>query len=128
MGRYSKAYINSTIFKIFKSGQTRVNLTLTGEMLSSMQSSYRPSGYNILFDFVDKLNNDKAHGQIFKNNYNFFGLPKEDEENIVRTIINDAADSGLLEFIDLLTGTTTLDATIGDQVLSLDIGDFNDDQ
>ena len=118
MGKYSKAYIKSTIFKIYKAGQTKVNLTLTGEMLASMQAIYRPSGRNITIDFVDQLNNDKAHGQIYKNKYNFLGLPKDEEEQILRKIINDASEQGLLGNLDI-----SISAQIGRQNVDIGGGD-----
>jgi hypothetical protein len=104
---YSRNYENSLKFEIYGKGD-RVDLTLTGEMLSSMVQK-TDSRFYIDVVMADKKNNDKAHGNI-TGNYgrdrysednkgpkarDFLGLPESDLNKIVRRVVTKASSSRL---------------------------------
>ena len=90
--RYTKGYRDSLAFMVYGKSSGPVNLKLSGEMLASMKPVplQRPT---INIEFIDSLNNDKAHGHINgyqnrnpKKKRDFFGLPKDQEEKIMRDV------------------------------------------
>ena len=98
LGTYSKAYKQSLVFEIYKSGQRKVDLTLTGEMLESLKTNN--SAYQIIVNVEGEENRGKAQGHITgrlgKNGKakprDFLGLPKKEEERIFKESIKDYRD------------------------------------
>lgn len=93
---YSKEYRESDTFQIYKGGQRRVDLKLSGEMLASMQ--VRASGTNITINFVDELNAAKAHGHITGMSgrkggvvRDFFGVSTDEADEIMRDLVTEYA-------------------------------------
>ena len=106
---YSSAYKESDIFKIF--GKTsKVNMKLSGEMLASMRQ-IPGARQTVTLDFISKENNDKAHGHINGANVgrgvrgphlkvrNFFGLPKDEEEELLKETIEDQGSGRLVSLL-----------------------------
>lgn len=62
LGSYSTSYRNSLIFKIYKEGEKKVNLTLTGEMLASLNPVN--GRYTITVELEGENNKAKAQGHI----------------------------------------------------------------
>lgn len=85
---YSKEYKESEEFQVLK-GSTKVNLTLTGEMLESIEGINR--GDNVVFQFKRQRNKDIAHGHINGSNNlpvrDFFGMPQKQQESIMRDLV-----------------------------------------
>lgn len=89
---YSKEYAKSFDFKLAGKNKNKVDLTLTGEMLNSLQVIDISEGeITIGFNERDKLNNDKAAGNILgsyggkpnsKNARDFLGIKKSDLDKI----------------------------------------------
>jgi hypothetical protein len=99
---YTKAYAESLAGQVYgKSAGERANLTLTGEMLASMDVQ-NAGKTEIYIKFVDETNAAKAHGHINglhnKRKYvrNFFGLPKEVETDLLKKIIGKNRDENLI--------------------------------
>jgi len=109
---YSKGYQQSLQFKIYGKSASEVNLKLTGQMLANMQSNALSSSPSIVVDFASDLQNAKADGHIRGGGRNntlpvrdFFGLPKKEEERIVREVVNEAYRSGgLVDIADFIRG------------------------
>lgn len=108
---YSTSYKESDNFAIYGKNEGKVDLKLTGEMHSSMVSVEK-FGANIQIEFVDQFNNDKAHGHINGTRTkagkkllpirDFFGLPKEAEEAIIKqTVLDQSGGAGEFD-VDLL--------------------------
>lgn len=98
---YSKSYKKSLAYEVYDK-TSRVNLTLSGEMMASMIQKTDAKFY-IDIVMADKYNNDKAHGNI-TGSYgkpsgdnakarDFLGLPEKDLSKIIRTVITDASGS-----------------------------------
>lgn len=101
MGGYSKEYKESLSFKVWKGGQSRVNLEQTGDMLSDINSE--KGRFNITFSFNSDHNKAKAQGHI-SGEYgetgrtsprDFFGLPEEEEETALRSALKVYSSSNL---------------------------------
>ena len=96
-GSLSIPYKDSLIFKIYKSGQKKVDLTLTGEMLESLRS--RGSKYEITIFLEGDNNRGKAQGHITgiygdkgkSKPRDFLGLPKSEEIRIFQETMKDYA-------------------------------------
>lgn len=93
LGSYSKSYKESLIFQIYKSGETQVNLTLTGEMLESLV--HEPSQFKIVVT-LEEDQRDKAHGHITgklgkarAKPRDFLGLPKGEETALFKETLED---------------------------------------
>jgi hypothetical protein len=107
LGTYSKTYKDSLIFEIYKGGDKKVNLTLTGEMLESLRNIN--SAYSIVINLDGENNRGKAQGHITgrlgKNGKakprDFLGLPKSEEERIFRESIKDYRDLSKLTLTEL---------------------------
>lgn len=93
-GPYSKQYQNSTDFKAYRKDPRKIDLTLTGEMLTSMES--KSSGrVEIVIQFMDEKNASKARGHITgrygkkgkSEPRDFFGLPEEELTKIMKQSI-----------------------------------------
>jgi hypothetical protein len=95
LGRYSATYKNSLVFEIYKGGETRVNLTLTGDMLSSLRSKSKRNSIIINLDGDD--NRGKAQGHITgrygkkgrSDPRDFLGIPPNIEEKLLKQTIKD---------------------------------------
>ena len=99
---YSKSYKNSDVFEIYGKG-SRVDLKLSGEMLASMQ--VRSAGDEITINFIDSLNASKAYGHITGMSgrkggvvRDFFGLSKEEEEKIMKDLVERYARGDTFEY------------------------------
>jgi len=124
MGNYkSDGYKESLEFKIYKGGKRRVDLKLTGSMLSDIDN--RNTRYTITFNFGDQDNRDKAQGHITgrygkhgrTSPRDFFGLPEKEEEDLLRTAIQTqrAADPEELDALfENLLAANVLATTVGD--------------
>lgn len=119
---YTKEYVDSFIFKAFKGGNESVNLTLTGDMMGTMDllsvtDSFLEIGWNSSNQAA------KAHGhitgkngQVPKMQRDFFGLPdtvikqkaREYESQIerepARSAIQELSTSRLDRALQLLLG------------------------
>ncbi len=81
-GKYSKSYKDSNEFKAGGKSGSRVNLTLTGDMLTSMDVVDVSRDGIIILGFTDDDDNDKASFMQEKN-YNFFGLSEREKRKIL---------------------------------------------
>lgn len=82
-GKYSQAYKDHRDFKAAgKSGST-VNLTLTGDMLTSLEVVDVSQPGFIVLGFTDEDDNDKAAFMLEKN-YNFFGIDETEKRKILQ--------------------------------------------
>lgn len=96
LGKYSDSYKKALIFKIYKEGDKSVNLTLTGDMLSSLRSKSK-NKYLIVINLENQKNRNKAQGHITgiygkkgrTDPRDFLGLPKKVEEEILKQTIKD---------------------------------------
>lgn len=104
--KYAKSYVKSLPFQIYGKSKDDVNLTLTGEMLSSMRPVIKFTGRQLIIEFADKFNNDKAHGHINGANNlpvrDFFGLPSDDEVEILKEVVDSFSLQSALTDIDAL--------------------------
>lgn len=61
-GTYSKTYRESEEFQIYKAGQKKIDLTLTGEMLESLK--FKQEKYSVVINLQGQENRNKAEGHI----------------------------------------------------------------
>lgn len=94
---YSKTYRDSDTFEIYKAGQRRVDLKLSGEMLASMQTKGSGSAI-VTINFVDELNAAKAHGHITGMSgrkggvvRDFFGISDTEADSIMKDLVSEYA-------------------------------------
>lgn len=104
LGVYSKSYKESLVFQIYNKSNP-VNLQLTGEMLSSLESV--SSRYSITIQLADEENKAKAHGHINglmgkARKRDFLGLPSGEEQAILKETIRQYRDASLELAADLL--------------------------
>lgn len=98
LGSYSKTYKDSLVFEIYKGGQRKVDLTLTGEMLESLRSNN--SAYQIIVNLEGENNRGKAQGHITgklgksgrAKPRDFLGLPQKEVDRIFTESIKDYRD------------------------------------
>jgi hypothetical protein len=106
---YSKSYLESYVFELYKKNPARVNLRLSGQMLSSMKVSR--GSYEVTIWIPDDFNNAKAHGHIFgKKKRDFLGLPRQDEADAMRTVfkrLGSGTIENLIDFEKTDVGSTT---------------------
>jgi len=120
---YSQSYKDSLVFQIYgKSG--KVNLTLTGAMLSNMIPRPKVVKREVVIEFLSKLQNDKAHGHTTGATgrlpvRDFFGLPPEEEEAILKRIIKDAASTNIIGFAEEFLRDGAVRGRVGDQTLTI---------
>ena len=101
---YKKSYMDSLIYKIYKGGSRKVNLTLTGEMLSSLVSVPK-SGKAVTVKFTNSNNSKKAHGHITAGGTlkgrkrDFLGIAEKDAVDIMKNILKDFAKTAETEMI-----------------------------
>jgi hypothetical protein len=117
--KYKESYIDSTIFKIYKGGNTKVNLELTGAMKASM-SVLNTSAQGVTIGFDDYDEGRKARGHIMGDNKalrgrvrDFFGLPNKDIKEIMEQVVRESQVDTLVEFIE------TTEAQIAEPVAAL---------
>lgn len=116
LGTYKKApsgktsYKDSLVFQIYKDGQKKVDLTLTGEMLESLNSKSTSS--NKLVFFLEGQNNkDKAQGHISgiygdkgrTQPRDFLGLPNNVLSKIFKETMKDYRSGDLTVLSELAT-------------------------
>jgi hypothetical protein len=97
LGTYSKEYKASLVFQIYKSGQRKVDLTLTGEMLESLRSNN--TRFMIVVD-LEESQRGKAKGHITgklgkygrAEPRDFLGLPNKEVDKIFLESIKDYRD------------------------------------
>lgn len=107
LGTYSKTYKDSLIFEIYKSGQQKVDLTLTGEMLESLRSN--SSAYQIIVNLEGDNNRGKAQGHITgklgktgrAKPRDFLGLPNKEVDKIFIESVKDYRDLTKLTLTEL---------------------------
>jgi hypothetical protein len=107
MGTYSKAYKESLVFEIYKSPGQKVDLTLTGEMLESLNANN--TAFTIVVNLEGDNNRGKAQGHITgklgktgkAKPRDFLGLPKKEEERIFLESIKDYRDLTKLTLTEL---------------------------
>lgn len=75
--KYSQSYIDSADFSIAGKSRTKINLTLTGDMLDSMEVIDITLAGRIVIGFSDEGANDKSVWMREKG-YNFLGLTSEE--------------------------------------------------
>jgi hypothetical protein len=108
---YSKSYRNSDIFKIYGKS-SKVNLTLTGEMLSSLKSG--GEGETITVELIGDENKAKAHGHKYgirtksgkRVKRDFLGLPDEELAAIMEQAFILARNEAFNAAVELFEGTT----------------------
>lgn len=107
LGTYSKEYKKSLVFQIYKEGQRKVDLTLTGEMLESLRNN--ATAYTIVIDLEGENNRGKAQGHITgkygktgrANPRDFLGLPDKEVDKIFTESIKDYRDLNKLTLTEL---------------------------
>jgi len=95
--KYAQSYIDSAVFKLYGK-KPNVNLTLTGEMLTSMVSK-STGATSLKISFIGKKVNDRAHGHTFgirskkygKVIRDFFNITEEEENSILKELLQDRA-------------------------------------
>jgi len=106
LGTYSESYKESLIFKVYKSGESRVNLTLTGDMLNSLRMADKKN--QIIINLEGDENRGKAQGHISgkygkkgKSKYDrdFLGLPEDLEDSILKKTIRDIRQANLEDLV-----------------------------
>lgn len=80
--RYSDSYVNSVEFKAAGKSGRRPNMTLTGDMLTSMAVTNVSARGRVTIGFLDDADNDKAWFMMEKN-YNFFELSERELQQIL---------------------------------------------
>ena len=94
LGTYSKTYKDSLVFQIYKEGQQKVDLTLTGEMLESLRSNN--TRFMVVID-LEESQRGKAKGHITgklgkhgkAKPRDFLGLPDKEVDKIFLASIKD---------------------------------------
>lgn len=101
---YKKSYTDSLIYKLYKGGSRKVNLTLTGEMLSKLVSKEK-SGKGVVIKFKDSKNSRKAHGHITAGGTlagrqrDFLGITQDRAAKIMKDVLNDFAKTAETEIV-----------------------------
>lgn len=114
---YSKTYINSDVFKIYRKSAGQVDLKLTGEMLASL--TVAPTS-EFAIELIGDENKAKAHGHKYgigkksgrKVKRDFLGLPLDVEVDLLKKaleITRNEAFEALSEYFE----NTTLAETFG---------------
>jgi hypothetical protein len=101
--KYSNSYIKSFIFSLYSKSPTDVNLKLTGGMLASLNTILQ-SGTKLAIEVLGEAN-DRAHGHMFgikskqygKVKRQFLGLPKEEENKILKNLFKDIGSQDELD-------------------------------
>jgi hypothetical protein len=100
--KYSNSYIKSFIFNLYSKSPTDINLKLTGGMLASLNTLLQ-SGTKLAIEVLGEAN-DRAHGHMFgiktrsgKVKRQFLGLPKEEENKILKNLFKDIGSQDELD-------------------------------
>lgn len=104
MGSYSRAYKESLVFSIYGKSDP-VNLTLTGEMLESLNAVN--SRFNITVQLEGDNNKGKAQGHITgvlgkygrSKKRDFLGLPQKELTSLFKDSLKDYRDGALMEIL-----------------------------
>jgi hypothetical protein len=110
LGTYSTTYKDSLVFQIYKGGQRRVDLTLTGEMLESLRA--KSSRYDITVFLDGDENKAKAQGHISgiygtkgrSKPRDFLGLPTKEEVRLFKEAMKDYRNMSALTLAELSLG------------------------
>jgi hypothetical protein len=110
LGTYSTSYKDSLVFQIYKDGQRRVDLTLTGEMLESLRA--KSSRYDIMVFLDGDDNRAKAQGHITglygskgkSKPRDFLGLPTKEEVRLFKEAMKDYRNMSALTLAELSLG------------------------
>jgi hypothetical protein len=102
---YSKAYQKSAVYKLYGKKKSPVNMTLTGDMLLSIV--VKSAGNVVKIGFNSEKEFLKASGHIDGTGANnalpvrdFWGLPLDQVEKIIKLVIKDKNEDTLNEIID----------------------------
>lgn len=97
--KYSKAYIKSLAFQVYGKSAGQVNLKLSGEMQADIDV-IKTDRTGVTIGFRDGDQNDKAYGHVYGKGSlpvrDFWGLPDDDQEAIMKTVLRDANENGLI--------------------------------
>lgn len=102
--KYSKEYKKSLMFRIYKGGETRPNLKLTGDMQNAIDVM-KITDTGVEINFNDDLEGSKAEGHVYGrgtlkgHKRNFWGLP---DDKTMETIMKEAIKSQNLELESIL--------------------------
>jgi hypothetical protein len=109
-GPYSKSYSESLNFQIYGKSRNDVNLTLTGKMLSSLNSKNQ-SSFKIVIQLDNEEDRGKAQGHITGRlgtkgrapRRDFLGVTKEEEEDFLKESVREVRNLSDLEMAELLS-------------------------
>lgn len=91
--KYSKSYIKSQNFQIAGKDAGSVDLTLSGDMLGTMQV-LGVSGHSVTIGWNIEVEDEKAgfhvNGTGKMPKRDFFGMPKGDQYDILKSVLRDA--------------------------------------
>lgn len=94
--KYSKEYIESDEFKAFDKSPGEINMTLTGQMLGTLDV-LQTAGSKVKIGWADDTENAKAYnhnvGDTIKNKRAFFGVTKADLNEIKKEFKADVEAS-----------------------------------
>lgn len=136
--KYSKAYAETTDFKLLGKSTSEVNLTATGSMLQSIDV-LKDAGNVFTIGFTETIENKKAHGHQtgFEGEgpkREFFGVTDRELKELIREQFKEdidrlkGRDPGRVTVRDILGEGQVLTATDAGQELSIlvnTIEDFN---
>lgn len=88
-GKYSENYVNTVDFQIAGKSAGKVNLTLSGDMLNSIEIIDASLAGRIIIGITDEENANKAKWMREKG-YNFLGLSNEEKTRIESQFGNNA--------------------------------------
>lgn len=97
--KYAQSYIKSKRFRNFSKSPSDINLTLSGSMLSSMEGDSSENSRVVTIGIGSGVNTLKAYNHITGDTVaerDFFGLLENQDEEILRKIINDASLNNLI--------------------------------
>jgi hypothetical protein len=106
--KYSKSYKKSLAFSVYGKSKSTVTLTLSGAMLSSVSVvGVDSTTVKIGFNSADQFKKAEGHidGTGARNALpvrDFWGLPIEDQQDIVKEVIRDTNSNLLAEALDLV--------------------------
>ena len=130
--KYSDSYMKSDVFKIYGKS-SKVNLELTGEMLSSMKAI--DASQSIVIEMIGDNNKAKAQGHKYglgkkRVKRDFLGLPQDDLNIIMISTISDYQDQAYAATQELFVGAQqgiTFGGQVGNQSgfsASVSVGDL----
>jgi len=101
---YSAAYAESLAGQVYGKRKGEIaDLTASGQMLANLEVIATPAR-SVVIGFTSQEQNDKAHGHVFGGGHlpvrDFFGLPKDEQVEILKSTLKDFNRSADL-FIDI---------------------------